>query len=381
MQTIGTPIEVRYVSTSQDEQAFLDLPARIYQGDANWVPPLRSGVAENFAADNPFFEYGELERLLAVRDGQVLGRIVPAINRRLIEKEGCNIGLFGFFECVEDFDVAQTLLNAAQDWLRKRGMERVRGPIDLSTHNNCLFLVEGFDSPPMFMMPYNPPYYPQFLERLGWQKAKDAVAYILPLDIAPTEVLKRGYEVGRKSGLNFRRIDTAQEQFEAECRRIYQLFTANFADNWSYSPRTEAEFLREARQLRALIDPNGVWIAEDPARNNEMIGLILGVPDYNLVLRHLNGRLGWWGTLKFLWYRRTINQGRVMIVTALPEYRRKMVPLALVYLILTQGGQGGKKYQRAELSWVWEDNWPSRKLIEASGGQVHKTYRIYEKAL
>ncbi len=112
-----------------------------------------------------------------------------------------------------------------------------------------------------------------------------------------------------------------------------------------------------------------------------MVGIVVGVPDYNMVLRHLNGRLDWWGKLKFLWYRGTINQGRVIFIASLPTYRHKMVPLALIYLVLTEGGQGGKRYRRAELSWIWEDNFPSRKLVEASGGKVYKTYRLYEKSL
>ncbi len=384
MPAVRSQIEIRQVATPQDQQAFLDLPDRIYHGDPHWVPPLRSSVAENFAPDNPFFAYGELERFLAVRDGQVVGRIVPAINRRLIESEQLQIGLFGFFECIEDLAVAQALLETAQQWLRERGMTLVRGPINLSTDQRCLFLVEGFDHLPMFNTAYNPPYYPQFLETLGWHTGKDAVAYLMDLDIAPTQVLKRGYDVAAKSGLNFRRIHADPAQYEADCRQLHQLSIGSYAGRgwaWSYSPPTEAEFLNQARQLRSLLDPNGVWVAEDPAKDHQLVGTIISIPDYNLVLRHLNGRLDWWGKLKFLWYRQFIDQARVMLIASLPEYRRKMVPLALIYLLLTEGGQGGKQYRRAELSWIWEDNWPSRKLIEASGAKVYKTYRVYEKAL
>jgi hypothetical protein len=150
---------------------------------------------------------------------------------------------------------------------------------------------------------------------------------------------------------------------------------------WGYTPPTEAEFLRDTDKLRTLLNPDGVWIAEDPSDNNQMVGVVVGIPDYNMVLRHLNGNLNWWSKVKFSWYRRKINQARVILIASLPKYRSKMVSLALIYLVLTEGGQRGTRYRQAELSWVWEDNLPSRKLIEASGGKVYKTYRLYEKSL
>lgn len=383
MQAISTKIKVYRVTTFQDEQAFLDLPKRIYQDDPNWVPPLRKSIAEIFTPDNPFFKYGELERFLAVREGEVVGRIVSAINRNLIEVEKTEVGLFGFFECVEELKVAQVLLETAQQWLLERGMKVVRGPINLSTDQLCLFLTDGFNSPPMFNTTYNPPYYPQFMEQLGWHKAKNAVGYIMDMDIVPSKPLRRGYEIAKKAGLTFRRINTDSNRFEAECQQIYHLLLDSYADtgwSYSYSPPTEMEFLRNANQLRNSIDLNGVWIAEDPTNENQMVGVIVGIPDYNMVLRHLNGSLNWWGKLKFLWYRRTINQARVILIASLLSYRRKMVSLALIFLILKHG-QKAKKYRRAELSWVWEDNLPSRKLIEASGGKVYKSYCLYEKVL
>ncbi|WNZ27124.1 hypothetical protein HJG54_29885 [Leptolyngbya sp. NK1-12] len=384
MQSAITQIEIRCVETPQDQQAFIDLPRLIYQNDRNWVPALDSTVAEIFDSNHPFFEYGEMECFLAFRHNQLVGRVASVINRRLIALEGKKVGLFGFFECFEDLTVAQALLEAVQQWLRDRGIEVVRGPIDLSTDQRCLFLIDGFDSPPMFNTAYNPPYYPKFLEQLGWYKAKDAVAYILDVNSAPSKALSRGYEIAKKSGLTFRHINIASEYFESECRQIYHLSKISYSNrngSWNYNPSTEAEFLRNAQQLRSLIDPNCIWIAEDPTKDKEMVGAIIGIPDYNLVLRHLNGRLNWCSQLKFLWYRRMIDQGRVILIASRPDYRHKMVPLALIYLILTNHSQSYKKYRRAELSWVWEDNLPSRKLIEISGGKVYKTYRLYEKAL
>ncbi|WP_421657721.1 hypothetical protein [Leptothermofonsia sp. ETS-13] len=386
------------VTTAAEQEMFLDVPVVVYASDPNWVAPLRSDVAKQFEPTNPFFQYGKLQSFIAVKQeesGQqrgstssnrnskgklspLLGRIVAAVNHRLIEKEGQKVGLFGFFESVEDFAVAQALFNAACKWLREQGMTTVRGPIDLSTHNNCLFLVDGFDLPPMVMMPYNPPYYPQFMERDGWQKAKDAYAYDFPLDKPLPQEFEKAYRIACKSGVTFRPIRTKGEGFEQDCISLYHLFTMAFANNWSSTPRTQEEFLEEARSLQSLVDPDVFPIAE---YNGEMVGFWMGLPDYNIPLKRVNGKLDLWGILKFLWFRRQIDQGRVIAICSLPEYRRKMVPLALIYLGMMGGIKKGKPYKRAELSWVYEDNFPSRKLIEASGGKIYKTYRIYEKAL
>jgi hypothetical protein len=257
-------------------------------------------------------------------------------------------------------------------------MTRVRGPIDLSTHNGCLFLVDRFDLPPMILMPYNPPYYPQFLEQDGWEKAQDAYSYNFPLDTTLPEEFEKAYRIALKSGVKFRPIRTKGEGFEADARSVYRLTTQMFAHNYSATPRTEEEFLEEAKSLQSLIDPDVFPVAE---YEGKMVGYWMGLPDYNIALKHINGKLDLWGTLKFLWYRRQIDQGRVVLFCALPEFRRKMVPPALIYLGMQGGIKKGKPYKRAELGYVFESNAPSRRLVEASGGTIYKTYRIYEKAI
>lgn len=372
-------IEVRSLQAGEDLSLFLDVPQRVYQSDPNWVPPLRSAVAKELQPGNPFFQYGKLQVFVALSDGKPVGRIVAAINQRLIDREGFPIGLFGYFESLSDIAIAEALFEAATTWLKVEGMQRIRGPINLSTHNQCAFLVDGFDSPPMIMMPYNPPFYPEFMEQLGWQKAKDAYAYDFPVvNHHLSAEFEKGYKVALKSGVTFRPIHTKGQDFEDDVRKIFNLFNTAFAPNWSSTPRTFEEFYEEAKSLQSLVDPDVFPVAEF---NGEMIGFWMGLPDYNMALKHIDGKLDFWGTLKFLWYRRQINQGRVITICSLPEFRRKMVPLGLIYLGMQGGQKKGKPYQRAELSWVFEDNMPSRKLTEASGAKIYKTYRIYEKAL
>jgi hypothetical protein len=374
--------QVRAVQSPGDGELFLDVPGVVYANDPRWVPPIRSSVASNFKPDNPFFTYGRLQQFIATRPGksgmEPLGRIVASVNDRLIEREGEKIGLFGFFECVNDGAIARALFQMATDWLREQGMTSVRGPIDLSTHNGCLCLVDGFDSAPQIMMPYNPSYYPALIEENGFSKAKDAYAYYLSLEQPLSEEFEKAHRIALKSGVTFRPIHTKGEEFEQDCISLYHLFNRAFAPNWSSTPRTQEEFLEEAKSLQTLVDPDVFPVAE---YNGEMIGFFMGLPDYNIALRHVNGRLNWLGILKFLWFRRQINRGRVIAIASLPEYRRKAVPLALIYLGMKGGTLKRKPYTGAELSWVFEDNMPSRKVIEASGGKIYKTYRIYEKGL
>lgn len=372
--------QIKPVTTPEERNAFLDVSKIVYQKDPYWVSPLRSSIDKQLNINSHFCQIGQFQQFIAVKtsSGKAIGRIVAAINQHLIERENNSVGLFGYFECVEDFAVAQALLETACQWLSDRGMTLARGPIDLSTHNNCLFLVDGFDSPPMMMMPYNPAYYPQFVEQAGWQKAKDAYAYDFPLDKPLPKQFEKGYKIACQSGITFRPIRLKGEGFEQDCRGLYRLFTTAFTNNWSSTPRSEEEFLEQAKDLQQLADPDIFPIAED---NGEMIGFFMSLPDYNIPLKHVKGKLDWLGILKFLWYRRQINQARVLVVCSLPEYRRKMLPLALIYLGMQKGTENNKPYRRAELSWVWEDNIPSHKLIEAAGGKIYKTYRIYEKAL
>ncbi len=381
----ASPISVKPVSTTAELEQFLDIPARVYADDPHWVPPIRADVAKQFQPNNPFFEYGRLQQFVAYQDQQPVGRIVAAVNDRLIEREGANIGLFGFFECIDDrttgdqpFAIATQLLNIAGQWLKDQGMTHIRGPIDLSTHNNCLWLVDGFDAPPYMMMPYNPPYYPKLIEQAGFHKAKDAYAYRFSVEPNLLQKFEKAYQIALKSGITFRSVATKGEAFEQDCRNLYRLFTQAFSNNWSSTPRTEEEFLEEAKDLKMIVDPDIFPIAE---YEGEMVGFFMGLPDYNQVFKHLNGKLNWIGILKFLWYRRQIDAARMIALCALPEHRRKMVAPALVYLVHRNGTGPSKRYNKAELSWIYEDNMPSRKITEASGGKIYKTYRIYEKAL
>ena len=369
----STTVEV-VPNPSQSEQ-FLNVPWRVYKDDPNWVPPLKSEVADQLSPDNAFFKYGKTQQFLAINsDQEAVGRIIAAVDQRLIDKEGQNVGLFGFFECIEDQDIAFALFEAAANWLREQGMSLMRGPIDLTTHNGCLWQVDGFHSPPKIMMPYNPPYYESFFLAWGGKAVKEAYAYELPFQEQLDDKFAKAYRIATRSGITFRPLQTKGEGFEKDVNSLYELFDRCFEDSWSSTPRTKEEFMAQARSLQSLVDPEIFPIAE---HNGEMVGFFMALPDYNVALKKVNGKLNWWGILKFLWYRRQIKQGRVLVICCLPEYRRKMIPLALIY----KAFENRKFYEKAELSWVYVDNLPSRRLIEETGATIEKTYRIYEKQL
>jgi GNAT superfamily N-acetyltransferase len=371
--------QIRPVASPKDAALFLNVPDRIYLDDPYWVPPLRRTIARQFESSNPFFRHGRLQRFIAVTaDNQATGRIVAAVDNRMVEREGRQVGLFGFFECIDDRDTACGLLDAACDWLRQQGIRLARGPIDLSTNNNCFLLIDGFDSSPFIKMPYNPPYYPALLEQAGWRKAKDAFAYDLPMTGLAGE-FEKSYRIACRSGVVFRSVHTKGEGYNRDCIDLYHLFNEAFFNSWSSTPYSEAEFLEEADAMRPLVDPSIFWIAEHQGR---MVGFFMGLPDYNMPFKHMKGKLNAIGLLKLLWHRRRIDQARIFAICALPEYRRMMVAPALIYL----GAKGGfidkkKPYRRAELSWVYEDNVLSRRVTEASGARIYKTYRAYEKDL
>lgn len=369
-------LHIQLVTTAQEQNDFLDVPGQVYAQDPYWVPPLRKSVAQLFSPTHPFLQYGQFQAWIAVAKGRPLGRVVAAVNQRLVEREQQAVGLVGYFECLPDPDVAESLLDTACDWLGQQGMQLARGPINLSTHNSCAFLVDGFESSPMIMMPYNPPYYPDYFEQLGWCQAKDAYAYRFPSRLSAE--FTRAYSMACQAGVQFRSLHTKSPAFEQDCINLYHLFNRAFTHNWSSSPRSESEFMEEARSLQSLVDPAIFQIAE---YKGEMVGFFMALPDYNIALKHVNGHLNWLGILKFLWWRRQIRQARVIAICALPEHRRRMVAPALIYAGFQGGTQRRRPYQWAELSWVFEDNMASRRVIEAAGGQIYKTYRIYEKSL
>lgn len=390
MSSSPSAICVRPVVTRADEKLFLDLPQRVYSRDRNWVPPLRSQVARKFAPGNLFERHGKLQRFIACASGThgavAVGRIAAGVDYNLAGEDAA-VGLIGFFECVPHFAAAQSLLDAGCRWLKEQGMKTARNSIGRSDSGERLFYegliqLDGFGSPPMLMMPYNPPYYPKYFERAGWTKFKDAYAYNFNVarGLPPTyqATLSKAYRNAVEAGIAFRSIHVSGPAFRKDCEAIYHLAF----EQLNFEGPHREEFLEEIKILKSFIGvPGGCILAEDEA-SGELVGVALCMPDYNILLKQLGGSYNPLGLLRALRYLRRLNQGRGVLIGSLPAYRRRGVPMALYYRVMQLAmAREGRNYRRFEISWVFEDNPGSQMLCEIAGAEIYKTYRIYEKTL
>jgi GNAT superfamily N-acetyltransferase len=350
----------------------------VYQGNPHWIPPLKNEIRSLLSeTENPFFQHAEAAFFLARKDGETVGRIAAIIDRNTSSIPKERTGFFGYFECLPDGAVARELLDAAASWLRARGIEIMQGPVNLSTNNECGFLLEGFDSPPMIMMTYTPAYYLDYMERCGLTKARDLYAYISVIrEVAAGGRLERLAEKvnARVPGLTVRPAN--MKQFQRELEAIKDIYNSAWSHNWGFVPMTDEETEALAKRLKPLIMPELMIMAEvygKPA------AFFLAVPDYNQVLGKLNGRLGPLGLVKSLWYSRKISDIRVLTLGVKEEYRKKGIE-GLLYLESFKAAVK-KGYERAEMSWILEDNILMQRGCELMGGKLYKKYRIYEKKI
>lgn len=379
----SSPVEVREAATRAERRAFLRLPWRIYRGEPNWVPPLLSAVARTLdPRRNPFYRHAESRLYLAWRGRRPVGRIIATVDRLYNEYHRDTMGFWGFFECEDDPEAARALLDRAADDLRARGMTQMMGPMNPSINGECGVLIKGFERPPVILMPYNPPYYPALIEGAGLQKAKDLFAYLLLSSnvTGDSEQLQRIERLGkliqrRHPTLRVRTLDMSN--YEADVQALGKLFNTVRKDNWGFVPTTEDEIRAMAREMKAILDPQMVFIAELDGRP---VGCLLALPDINPLLKKCNGRLLPFGWLHLLWGRRRLNWLRVFGSAALPEHRHIGIIPLLFGEVIRIGHRRG--YTHAELSWVSEGNLRPILTIEQSlKPELYKLYRVYSRTL
>jgi GNAT superfamily N-acetyltransferase len=364
-------VEVLPVSTDRDLNTFLHLPWQAYRGDPHWVPPLLFEQRQLLTGQHPFFEKAEARLFLAKEGGEAIGRIAAILDGHFLDVHREPVGFFGFFECLGDGEATRRLLEAAGAFLRGKGLQAMRGPVNPSMHAPCGLLVEGFESPPTFLMSYNPPTYPDLLEKAGCRKAKDLLAYTLQVWADPPPKVLRAAEEAARRGIRVRPINLRHLQEEVLIFR--ELYNAAWEGNWGFTPMTEGEAQWMAKQLKPLILPNLSLIAE---AGEGPVGFLMLLPDYNQALKPLNGRLGLWGLAKFLWHKWQIRDVRLLLLGVKKEYRGKGIE-ALLFLTAFRYLKK-KGYTRAEISWILEDNWTVLRMAERLGGYCYKRYRIYE---
>jgi hypothetical protein len=373
-------VTVTPVRTSADKTAFIRMVYSLYRGDPNFVPPLEMERKDFLdKRKNPFLEFGEVELFLARRGDEVVGRIAAVKDPHYNEFQELNHGFFGLFECVNDAGVARALFDAASQWLRARGFDTVLGPMNFSTNHEVGMLVDGFDRPPAIMTTYNPPYYPTLLEANGFTKTKDLWSFELSASTQPPEkVVRIAEKIRQREGITVRPVDL--KKFEQEVALLKGIYNAAWEKNWGFVPMTDREFDHLARDMKAVIRPELVLIAEV---KGEPVAFSITLPDANEALKVANGRLTTFGLpiglAKLVMASKKIRRLRLITLGIKEGYRRRGLD-AIMYLdTLRTAHQLG--YEGGEISWTLEDNTLVNRAIESMGGKRSKTHRIYQRPL
>jgi GNAT superfamily N-acetyltransferase len=349
---------------------------------AQHVPPLRAEVRDLLNKDhNPFFEHAEAEYFIAERDGEVVGRIAAIKNDLHNEVHEDSVGFFGFFECVNDFPVARSLLDVASNWIRDKGLSSIRGPASFSSNDEFGLLIDGFDTPNTLMMPHNPPYYLTLLETAGFEKAKDLVCMeggSLEAPVTPPERTARAVKlILKRYGLRIRSMDT--KRFGQEVELIKQLYNRCWERNWGFVPMTDAEIDNLAKQFKPVVIPEIVPFVEK--EDGTPIGFGLALPDLNEALaKNRNGAL-FPAVLTMLWKlkRRKITRARILLLGILPEWRGKGIDAALYHWVWSKAAEKGISW--GEAGWLLEDNTGIIQGLAKADFAIYKKYRILERSV
>jgi GNAT superfamily N-acetyltransferase len=373
-------LEIRPVQGRGELTKFIKLPFRLHEGTP-WVPPLiyeRRQFLDK--AKNPYFKHAEAECFLAWRDGEPVGRITAQVDRRWDRYQGGSDGQFGFIEAEDDPEIFAALLGTAEDWVHQRGRERLIGPMDFTTNDECGLLIEGYDLDPMILQPWHPPYYRERIEALGYGKTMD----LLMWDIEMGE-LKQGDrfadaihavadKVESEHGITVRNMN--RRDLETEIGRFMEVYNSAWEKNWGFVPITDEEVAFQAKNLKQILDPRWAFIAD---RDGEVLGAALSLPDINQVTKKMNGRLLPLGWLRFLAGKRKIDRVRVFALGVKPEYQHTGIAARFYVRHIETAAAVG--VSGAETGWILETNEAMNRAMEGMGGHVVKRYRLYEKPL
>ncbi|NIO16740.1 MAG: GNAT family N-acetyltransferase [Deltaproteobacteria bacterium] len=361
----------------RDLLRFIKFPLLLYSSSQFYVPHLTYERMNFFnPRKNPFFRHASVEYYLALSGkGEVIGRVTAHIDWNYVDYHTEKKGFFGFFDCVDNPDVARALLDRASDSLREKGMEGVIGPVSFSTNDEVGILVKGFESPPSIMMPYNFRYYGRLLEECGFQKAKDLYAYFTEYDgTTPEAIVRVSERMKRRTKVTLRKLD--MKNFQEDLKIVSRIYNSAWEDNWGFTPMSDDEVRYLGQNLKQIVDPEIVFFAYIADRP---VGFFIAIPDYNPVLKELNGRLFPFGFLKLLGARKKLDRLRVLVMGVVDEYRRSGIESALLEEIFRVGPENG--YYKGELSWILEDNVIMNKIISRIVKDPYKIYRVYERGL
>ena len=369
-------VSVVPVRTRAELDRFVRVPQRLYADDPCFVAPLRLERRQALSArKNPYFQHAEAKFWLARRGDRDVGRISAQVDRLAREGEGH----FGLVAAEDDGEIFQALFAAAESWLRQRGRVRALGPFNLSINEESGLLVEGFDTPPMMLMAHDPPYAAQRLEACGYVKAKDTIAYLYDTGHDLPGAARRLIDTRRPAALAVRTLD--MRRYVEEFDIVTEIFNEAWSANWGFIPFTHAEIRHMAKELKPLIKPDCVAIAEI---NAKPVGFGVLLPNLNEAIADFHGRLMPLNWLKLLLrLKRGTRTARVPLLGIRPEHQGGVLGGLIAYLVIDRLRNAARAHgvQHVELSWILEDNRAMRRVIESLGAVPSKTYRLYEKAL
>lgn len=369
-------IEIKEITDKKGFKKFINLAWDIYKGDPNWVPPLKFDLMRNLIGkNNPLFVNGTHAFFMAYDRDRPIGRICVGINDDLNKKKNLKEGYICLFESINNKECAFALFDRASEWLKERGMDTIRGPVSPTNGDDYRgLLVMGFDGPPVLMNSYNPSYYKEFFDEYGFVKFLDLYAYYYDFTGVESDRLAKTIEYAMKR-YNFHVDNIDLKNLDREIRDIKQILDIAMPEEWEdLTPPSLEDIGAEAANLKRIADPDLIVIART---GDKPIGFAVALPDYNQVLKHLNGRLFPFGIFKVLWYKKRINGGRLFIMFVIPEYRKKAVSSAMLYKAFEAARRKG--YTWGEGSTIGETNLSMRRDVEGIGGVHYRTYRLYKK--
>jgi len=358
---------------------FIEVPWSLYAQDPCWVPPLIVERKWHLSDKNPYFEHAEFQAWIAFRGDRIVGRISAQVDQLHLQQHKDATGFFGFLEVEDEPETFHALFEAAEDWLREKGMQRIQGPFSLSINDECGLLVEGFDSPPPIMLGHALPYYGKRVEGQGYLKLQDLLAYRVDPTVAHQphlELLTKRFS--RRVKVRMMR----RNRFEEDLEIIRDIFEDAWSENWGFIPFTPAEFTELGKNLKFLVDSESVSIAEV---DGEPVAMMVMFPNINEMIRDLNGRLLPFGWLKLLWRLKVTGarSSRVPLMGVRRRYQGTMLGAALALMAIAPVHENAcrKGVAEVDMSWILEQNQGMRKIIELLGGNAYKRYRIYQKDL
>lgn len=367
-------VEIRQVS-EKELNAFVNFPFELYQNDPYWVGELKADTKHLLSEKNVFWTHGRRALFMAYQNGRAVGRIMALVNTAHNEYHHENIGFFGFFDCINQQEIANALFKAGESWLKAQGVTAVRGPANPSSNHVYGLLVDGFNSMPAIMMPYNYPYYAELIENAGFQKEKDLLAFERSKDDQFSErFLKVCARCARAKGISLRRLNLKHLNEEAEI--IRHIYNSAWAENWGFVPMSKQEMADVVNELKLIVRPEGTCVLEV---DGVPAGFYIAIPNMNHALKELKGSLiSPWRLLKALWAWRHIKDARLIMLGVAPEFRKRGIDLVLIKHIIDHGVA---VWNSAELSWVLEDNEGIIRGIMECGCHPSKRYRLYQKEL